>query len=303
MSYMRKKGLSVTDQAEEVMGRLMGRAREVVKVGIRSNPSTDLSRGPSPVFDILKQHFSDAAFSSMPLADFYGTLPLSDEQPFDYWLRLNRAMDMAEDCLKRQNKRVDDPSRELTVMFIRHCPDPELSLIFKCKPLQQWTAADVHERLDEYRRERRYSNLTTVTPPITMLKQGVSAAMHTTLPAVRPATESNPVCRPAQSSQGSAEPMDRILAMLERVLEQRPQQASGSADRQFNKGQRNRMKSPVPCEVCGDAGHTTHFHCRANHLCFLCHVAGHARAECPKATALKPVGVVSTGTTTQNQEN
>lgn len=43
----------------------------------------------------------------MPLADFYATLPLTDEQPFDYWLRLNRAMEVAEDCLKKQKKSVE----------------------------------------------------------------------------------------------------------------------------------------------------------------------------------------------------
>ena len=47
MVYMRKRGVSVMDQADEVMGRLMGKARIVVKVGIRSNPSVDLSKVPS----------------------------------------------------------------------------------------------------------------------------------------------------------------------------------------------------------------------------------------------------------------
>lgn len=48
MVYMRKRGVSVMDQADEVMGRLMGRARDDVKVGIRSNPSVDLSKGRVP---------------------------------------------------------------------------------------------------------------------------------------------------------------------------------------------------------------------------------------------------------------
>ncbi len=99
----------------------------------------------------------------MPLADFYGTLPRAGEDPFDYWLRLNRAMDMAEDCLKRQDKKIDNLSHELTVMFIRHCPDPELSLIFKCRPVEQWTAADVHARLEEYGRERRCGSVSRAT--------------------------------------------------------------------------------------------------------------------------------------------
>lgn len=130
----------------------MGTAREVVKVGLRSKPSLSLSGGPGSIFDILKQHFSDTVSSSMPLADFYATLPSSSECPFDRWLRLNRAMEMTEDCLRRQNKLSDDLSYDLTAMFTCHCPDLELSLILKCKPLRQWTAAQVDEKPVEHNR-------------------------------------------------------------------------------------------------------------------------------------------------------
>lgn len=153
VAYMRKKGVPVAEQAEEVLSKLVGRARKVVRVGIRSKPSLSLIEGPDPIFEILKQHFSDTVSSGMPLADFYATLPSSGEHPFDYWLRLNRAMEVSEDCLRRQNKAFDNLSRDLTAMFICHCPDPELSLLFKCKPLQQWTVADMHDRLVEHSRD------------------------------------------------------------------------------------------------------------------------------------------------------
>ena len=107
-----------------------------------SNP-VELSQGPRPIFDILKNHFSDTINSDMPLADVYSTLPMEGETPFDYWIRLSRAIEVAEDCLKSQNKELDNPLRVLTVMFIKHCPNPELSLIFMCKPLHEWTAAEV----------------------------------------------------------------------------------------------------------------------------------------------------------------
>lgn len=42
------------------------------------------------------------------------------------------------------------------MMFIRNCPDPELTLIFKCKPLDEWTTADVQIRLDEYQIENKF---------------------------------------------------------------------------------------------------------------------------------------------------
>lgn len=292
MSYLRKIGMPIEEQADEVISRLMGRAREVVRVGLRSNPSIDLCKGPSPVFDLLKQHFSDTAFSSMPLVDFYGTLPRPGEDPFDYWLRLNRAMDTAEDCLKRQNKKVDDLSRELTLMFIRHCPDPELSLIFKCRSLEQWTAADVHARLEEYSREKRCGSV----PAITLLNQEVTVQSTD----ARAKTAVKPECVSLQTQ--SKEPMEQILAMLERVLEQGQLRNQTSTERQLYKSQRNRVKSNLPCEVCGDIAHTTHFHCRANHLCFLCYKAGHTRAECPKAkvcTAVSPLDADAV----QRQEN
>ena len=43
----------------------------------------------------------------------------------------------------------------VTLMFIRYCPDPELALIFKSKPLEEWTAAEVQVRPDECQREQR----------------------------------------------------------------------------------------------------------------------------------------------------
>ena len=127
----------------------------MVTIGLRSQPSLDVKSGPQPVFDILKQHFSDSVTSFMPLADFYDTKPRTTETAVDYWIRLNKAIDMAVEGLKRQGKTLDNPSREVTVMFITHCPDTELSLVFSCKPLEEWTATDVQVRLDEHHRKRR----------------------------------------------------------------------------------------------------------------------------------------------------
>ncbi len=44
--FVRKKGFSAHEQSGEVLSRLIGRAREVVKVVLRRNPTTDLSQGP-----------------------------------------------------------------------------------------------------------------------------------------------------------------------------------------------------------------------------------------------------------------
>lgn len=290
VAYMRKKGIPLADQAEEVLSKLVGRAREVVRVAIRSKPSLSLSGGPDPVFEILKQHFSDTVSSGMPLADFYATLPSSGEHPFDYWLRLNRAMELTEDCLRRQNKTFDNLTRDLTAMFIRHCPDPELSLIFKCKPLQQWTVAAVHERLVEHSRDQRQTSQLRLHTTITSQRQKVGAHVTPDNKFVMAPPASAPAPTLGQQAEGSADRLDRIIAMLERVLEQQPQQAGllNRTDARTGKGQAAKAKSLGPCEICGDAGHTTRYHCRANRLCFACFTAGHTRAECPRAMFTEP---------------
>ncbi len=49
--------------------------------------------------DIFKQHFNVLTYSSMPLADFYGTLPAPEETAMEYGIRLNKAVDIADECL------------------------------------------------------------------------------------------------------------------------------------------------------------------------------------------------------------
>lgn len=307
LGYMRKKGFSAREQSDEVMGKLVGRARDIVRVGLRSDSKIDLSQGPGPIFDMLKQHFSDTVYSDMPLADFYATLPLAGEDPFDYWIRLNRAIDGVEDCMKRQGKTLEDPAREVAVMFIRHCPDHELRLIFKCKPLHQWTAGDVHERLEEHRRERKAGNLSRSPALVSTLSQVVSSPMvlsqSRSSPAVRPepAIEHTTASSPT-TPHGSSEPLDRVIALLESVLEQRPQHM-------FNTGPRpqqrfvKRVNPSLPCSVCGNANHRTAEHCRADNLCFLCYAPGHTRIACPRAASQdlthQPAGLARQGSANQ----
>ncbi len=63
--YLRKREVPLKEQVDEVLTKLQGRARDVVKVGLRSNPLIDLNRGPKPVFDLLKQHCSDTVYSCL----------------------------------------------------------------------------------------------------------------------------------------------------------------------------------------------------------------------------------------------
>lgn len=152
--YLSWRGIELCDQVEEVLSKLRGKAQDVVKIGLCSQPSLDLGSGPQPLFHILIQHFGDSVTSFKPLANLYDTQPFPTETAVDLWIRLNKAIYNAVAGIKRQGITLGNPSREVTVMLISHCPDPELSLLFSCKPLEKWTASDVYVWVNEHRRKR-----------------------------------------------------------------------------------------------------------------------------------------------------
>lgn len=133
-----------------VMSRLMGKARDVVKVSLRCHPTLSDAELMDVVFDILKRNFSELTFSDLPMKDFYNTLPFLGEDAMDYWIRLNKAMDVAIECLRRRGRLVENPSAEVVMMFINHCPDARLALSFQLKDPHEWTAAEVQKKLDSY---------------------------------------------------------------------------------------------------------------------------------------------------------
>ncbi|KAJ8016184.1 hypothetical protein DPEC_G00004560 [Dallia pectoralis] len=102
---------------------------------------------------MLTQYFSSTS-SCLPLQDFYSTLPTRRENPVDYWLRLNKAADVAEEGLNRQGRRMENMGGEIAKMFVKHCPDLELASVFKYKQIHEWTTKEIQERVDEYQREQ-----------------------------------------------------------------------------------------------------------------------------------------------------
>lgn len=159
-THLRKQKIPVYDQAEEIMSRLMGKARDVVKIALRVDPALNVKEKPELIYNVLLHYFSDAP-SCLPLADFYATLPRHRENPVDYWIRLNKAADLALEGLHRQGKRTGNMNDEVALMFVKHCPDPELSCTLKCKPIYEWTSRDVQQRIDDYQRELRASGRAT----------------------------------------------------------------------------------------------------------------------------------------------
>jgi len=109
------------------MLRLTGKARDVVNVSLCSWLELTVTDLPTAVFDILKGNFSELPSSNLSMNDFYNTIPHAHEGAMEYWICLNNSIDAADECLWRCVRSVKDPSTEVVMMFINHCPDPSQS--------------------------------------------------------------------------------------------------------------------------------------------------------------------------------
>ncbi|KAL7862550.1 hypothetical protein SRHO_G00139910 [Serrasalmus rhombeus] len=240
------------------MCRLMGRARDVVRIGLRSDPTLVARENPDVIYNILLQYFSKTS-SCLPLADFYSTLPRQKENPVDYWIRVNKAADLAVEGLHRQGRGMENMTEEITRMFIKHCPDPELAYMFKCKPIHEWNAKQIQERIDEYQREKR---------PITCVSNAAHLCHKATVTHVEDSDatlngrivakssnyanntgESNVVMSQQYSSQDDAM-LNRMMTMLEQVLEK--VQRKDAETSHLHEGRRRswRKNNMMVCSVC-----------------------------------------------------
>ncbi len=132
-TYLRKRGKPLAEQHQYILSRLMGKAKDIVRVTLRCNSALNPVENPKVITDILKQHFSVVNYSCMPMADFYGTVALTGEGPVEYWVWLNKAVDLAEEALKRLVRRMEDPFQEAAMMFVKYCPDSTLASVFRFK--------------------------------------------------------------------------------------------------------------------------------------------------------------------------
>lgn len=294
--YLQKRDLPPCEQAEEVLNHLCGKAKSIVKVGLKSS-STGNPVAPEAIYNILRRYFSDTPGSCLPLADFYATQPKAKETPVDYWIRLNTAAEVADRHLKSQGGKMDNMDSEIAMMFVRNCPDPNLASVFKCKPTSKWSLADVQEAIDEHQREYQSKKTTTILPNTHALRVAAAATASEPLENnaeytnVNTAKLSDPV-KPSTAVVSESNALERVLSMLERVLE-RTSQPSPSVVRPetvpFSHGS--------PCRVCRQASHSTRTHCMREKRCLECLEIGHQKKDCPKGSSNRP------GNTSPHQGN
>lgn len=77
------------------------------------------------------------------------------KSPVDYWVWLNTAAEHGDRHLRRRGGKMENMSAEVAMMFIRNCPNSDLSSMFKCKPISKWSAKEVQEAIDEHQREHQ----------------------------------------------------------------------------------------------------------------------------------------------------
>lgn len=108
--------MTTAEHVEEILVHLQGRAKDVVKFWIR-NSESNTQTDPNAIYSLLRKHFSCSQYSPVPFSDFYTTLPNENEEPYNYWLRLNKAADVVSECLRERGKLFDNPGPEITHVY------------------------------------------------------------------------------------------------------------------------------------------------------------------------------------------
>ena len=214
----------------------------------------------------------------MPLADFYSTVHVAGENPVEYWIRLNKAVDAAEEGLKRQGRHIGDPRREVTMMFVKYCPDPSLAAVLRFKAPDKWTASEIQEHVDRYQIELKEKSLTkpnrfTSARPVAAHVQTAAADVSTS------ASCSVPPPVPVEFSATTHPQIDdncikTLIGLLDRTLAQNNQ---ATVVRQHSSDQFQKKF----CKVCKSVEHSTLAHCRHERLCLSCFKPGHIKRNCP----------------------
>ena len=98
--YLDKSSYTGRKRGDELVSRLLGHASDVIRIWRRNNVQVSDSGNVDAAFWTLRQHSDSAVYSGMPLADSHSPTPYVNEHPLDFWIRLNKAAERAEQSLK-----------------------------------------------------------------------------------------------------------------------------------------------------------------------------------------------------------
>lgn len=287
--YLKKSSCPDAERVDTVLSHLLGRAKNIVKVALKSSSLSDTPVSPESIYALLRHYFSESPGSCLPLADFYAARPNNKETPVDYWVRLNTLAEHATKHLQSNGSKMENMSSEVAMVFIRNCPDSDLASVFKCKPTSKWSVLEVQEAIDEHQRESQSRKAPNVVRPrayqvsAASLHPGDAVADIDCAAVNAAACVSNRAPLKSESVTPDSNTLERVLSMLERVLERTSQPTQNPLRPGLSS-----WGHPSPCRVCSNASHSTRSHCMREKRCLLCLEVGHQRKDCPAALQTAP---------------
>lgn len=180
---------------------------------------------------------------------------------------------------------MEDLNKEVALMFVKHCNDPSLSVVFKSKLADRWTAKEVQERLDEHHRELKTRH---GAPAMGRFAQCTSTVVSDDVHVNKETEPENElichkqsVSQPQRSGELASlqSSIDKMTVMLGEVLSKLS--ASNKQTLPSHSSQGRGQPGLGACKICNENSHSTAAHCRRYRLCFLCHQSGHVRNQCP----------------------
>lgn len=68
---------------------------------------------------------------------------------------MNKAADIVDECPRRQGQNIEEPFHKLTIMLVKHCPEPALPSVLKCKTAEKITANEIQELPIKHQKKTR----------------------------------------------------------------------------------------------------------------------------------------------------
>ncbi|XP_058647997.1 uncharacterized protein LOC131549653 [Onychostoma macrolepis] len=184
------------------------------------------------------------------------------EGPNEYWVQLNKAVDLAEEALKRLGRRMEDLCQEAAMMFVKYCPDSIHASVFRFKAPEKWTAQEIQEQLGRYQTELK-EQMSTKSKRHTTSRH-VTAHVQTSHKVDEVECSRISTVHTIESDDNC---MRTLINLLDRALSQNVQMPSHQPQGKL-------------CRVCRSPEHSTLTHCQREHLCFACFQPGHSKRDC-----------------------
>ncbi len=104
---------------------------------------------------------------------------------------------------------MEDPDHQVTIMFVKHCPDPSLHTALRGRPLEKWIVGEVQELMDSHHRERQSARACQTQNIVKADKEMSPSAW---CKAQQPVVSAN------QSTNTEPASLSKVICLMEKIL-------------------------------------------------------------------------------------